>query len=269
MRKIFIFLVFMILFLPLGAIRATDPSMVVNINLSSNPPLTLNQPVTIDVNADWATDVSGIQYYKTYLYIKPQICFENSATTEVNCANPDFEMAVKESEAYQTFLSHQWTPNILLPFHLTAIARAVPSGSQDYGDILGRKDITIEITQSSAGDENGDEDKNGGGGGTIGNPNLNPRQLATDLKKLFLGSSEKIKEIEDIPSAIAYALLGLVGVIFFVMLIYGGVQYMTAGGNPDQETKAKKTLIYAMIGIIVIAGAWALVFGYIQPAFPK
>ena len=244
--------------------------MEVNINLSSNPPLQFNQPVTINVNSDWTVDEPGVQYYKTYLYIKPQICFDQPTyqdeSIKLDCANPDFEMAVKESGAYQTSLSHQWTPNILLPFHLTAIARAVPSGSQDYGDILGRKDITIEITQSSGGDENGDE-KEGDDGGTIKNPTFNPRQLAQNLMNAFAGG--EITKIEDVPGRIALALLGLVGVIFFIMLIYGGVQYMTAGGNPDQETKAKKTILYAIIGIIVIAGAWALIFGYIKPEFTK
>ena len=124
--------------------------------------------------------------------------------------------------------------------------------------------LTTSISLNSPSDGNNPP---GDGDGTIGNPSFNPRQLAQNLMNAFAGG--EITKIEDVPGRIALALLGLVGVIFFIMLIYGGVQYMTAGGNPDQETKAKKTILYAIIGIIVIAGAWALIFGYIKPEFTK
>jgi len=47
--------------------------------------------------------------------------------------------------------------------------------------------------------------------------------------------------------------VGLVGIILLVMLIYGGVMYMTSAGNEDQAGKAKKVLTYAIIGIVIVA----------------
>lgn len=53
-------------------------------------------------------------------------------------------------------------------------------------------------------------------------------------------------------------LLSLVGVIFLVLMIYGGFLWMTAGGNPGQVDKAKNILITAVIGTVIIAAAYAI-----------
>ncbi len=50
----------------------------------------------------------------------------------------------------------------------------------------------------------------------------------------------------------------VLGVIAVFALIYGGYLYLTAAGNPEQVEKAKKTLIYAIIGIVVVLLLWAI-----------
>ena len=40
------------------------------------------------------------------------------------------------------------------------------------------------------------------------------------------------------------------------MLIVGGFQYLTAGGNPEKTKAAGNTITYAVIGLVVILGAW-------------
>ena len=52
--------------------------------------------------------------------------------------------------------------------------------------------------------------------------------------------------------------LGIVGVLLLIMLIYGGILYMISGGNEDQIGTAKKVLTYAMFGVVIIAIAFAL-----------
>lgn len=54
-------------------------------------------------------------------------------------------------------------------------------------------------------------------------------------------------------------ILVLAGVIAVVYLIYGGIQYTTAGGSPEQATKGKTTIINAIIGIVIIFVAIILV----------
>jgi len=48
------------------------------------------------------------------------------------------------------------------------------------------------------------------------------------------------------------SLLTLIGVIFFIVLIYGGYLWMFARGNEEQITKAKKITREVIIGIIII-----------------
>lgn len=53
--------------------------------------------------------------------------------------------------------------------------------------------------------------------------------------------------------------LGVIGSIAFVMFIYGGVMWMTAGGNSDREGKSFETLFWAGMGVVVILASYALV----------
>lgn len=62
---------------------------------------------------------------------------------------------------------------------------------------------------------------------------------------------------EAVEAIVGYALL-IAGVILVVMLIVGGIQYLTSGGNEEQSTKAKKLLLDAIVGIVIVAIAWAL-----------
>jgi len=48
--------------------------------------------------------------------------------------------------------------------------------------------------------------------------------------------------------------LGLVAV--FVMLLYGGFKYLTAGGNPEANQKAGGVITYAILGLVLMIGAW-------------
>ncbi len=55
-----------------------------------------------------------------------------------------------------------------------------------------------------------------------------------------------------------YFLLFL-GLLTVLMIIYGGVLYITAAGEQGKVDKAKKIIMYAVIGIIIILLSWALV----------
>ena len=53
--------------------------------------------------------------------------------------------------------------------------------------------------------------------------------------------------------------LGLLGLIAVAFLIYAGVLMVTAGGNDEQVSKAKTTITYAVIGIIIILLSYTIV----------
>ncbi len=64
--------------------------------------------------------------------------------------------------------------------------------------------------------------------------------------------------ITDILSGIIQTVLSLLGVLFLLLMIYGGYLYMTARGNEEQLEKAKKIITQTFIGIIIVLAAYAI-----------
>ncbi len=54
-------------------------------------------------------------------------------------------------------------------------------------------------------------------------------------------------------------ILGTIAVIATLMFVWGGYMMLTSGGNADQVKKAKETLAWAAIGIIVILLSWVVI----------
>ena len=54
-------------------------------------------------------------------------------------------------------------------------------------------------------------------------------------------------------------LLYFVGAIAVIIMIWGGFQYITSSGDSQKATTAKNTIMYAVIGIIVVVLSYAIV----------
>lgn len=54
-------------------------------------------------------------------------------------------------------------------------------------------------------------------------------------------------------------ILGFVGMIAVLMIIWGGINYLTSAGDEDKARTGKKTLTYAIIGLVIAGIAYALV----------
>jgi len=64
--------------------------------------------------------------------------------------------------------------------------------------------------------------------------------------------------IDNITQTIINAVLSFLGVIFTIIIIYAGIKWMTAEGNPESITKAKGMLKNAVIGLIIVIAAYAI-----------
>jgi amino acid transporter len=53
-------------------------------------------------------------------------------------------------------------------------------------------------------------------------------------------------------------LLSFLGIIFIVLIIIAGFQWMTASGNEEQIANAKKNISNATIGLIIVVSAYAV-----------
>lgn len=76
-----------------------------------------------------------------------------------------------------------------------------------------------------------------------------PDNVDNVVKEAKLASGELTANISKIINAV----LGLVSAIAVIALIYGGIKYITSLGNEDEAAKAKRVILYAIIGLIVIA----------------
>ena len=56
------------------------------------------------------------------------------------------------------------------------------------------------------------------------------------------------------------AVLSLIGVIFLVLLIFGGIQWMIAGGNEESVKKAQNTIKNSITGLVVVLLAYAITY---------
>lgn len=72
---------------------------------------------------------------------------------------------------------------------------------------------------------------------------------------LTLGSADLKQTVLNIITFV----LGLLGLIAVIMILYGGFIWLTAGGNEDKVDTAKKIISSAAVGLVVILISWAIV----------
>lgn len=72
-------------------------------------------------------------------------------------------------------------------------------------------------------------------------------------------------------TSVVNGLLGALAIVFLGLMTYAGVRWMTARGNEDFVTKAKETMIAAVIGLVVIIASYGittLVFSKLSQVSP-
>lgn len=74
----------------------------------------------------------------------------------------------------------------------------------------------------------------------------------------IVGGVVQLKYLECVFGGVVSAVLGLVGIVLFIMLVIGGFQYITAGGDPKGVEAAKKTLTYAIGGAVLLAASFLI-----------
>lgn len=62
----------------------------------------------------------------------------------------------------------------------------------------------------------------------------------------------------NIAANVINIILGFLGILAVVLILFGGFKWMTAAGNDDKIAEAKKLLVAGVIGLIIILAAFAL-----------
>lgn len=71
----------------------------------------------------------------------------------------------------------------------------------------------------------------------------------------------------DMLQLIINVVLGIIGFVAVVMIIIGGVQYTTSSGDANKVTKAKNTIMYGVVGLVIALLAFAIVNFILQNVF--
>lgn len=90
---------------------------------------------------------------------------------------------------------------------------------------------------------------------------VNKKATMKNLSEIF-GTDPAKFDLNSIGPAldrVMNILLGLSGVIALLFLIWGGILYITAAGNAEQAGRAKATLTWSFVGIVLIIAAYAIV----------
>ena len=64
--------------------------------------------------------------------------------------------------------------------------------------------------------------------------------------------------VENMIAKIINTVLSMLGVIFLILMLYGGYLWMTAAGKEERVTKAKNLITAAIIGVILVVSAYAI-----------
>lgn len=67
------------------------------------------------------------------------------------------------------------------------------------------------------------------------------------------------KSVPDTIQDIINILLYVIGAAAVLMIVIGGFRYVTSNGEPAAASKAKTTIIYALIGVVVAVMAYGIV----------
>lgn len=67
-----------------------------------------------------------------------------------------------------------------------------------------------------------------------------------------------IKNLGDLISAGVSAIIVIAGLLTFIMLVWGGLEWLTSGGDKSKYEAARNRITSALIGLAIVSAAWAI-----------
>lgn len=68
-----------------------------------------------------------------------------------------------------------------------------------------------------------------------------------------------VVQAESFIKNIVKTLVGISGGVSVVFIVIGGFHYITSSGHPERLDKAKRTLLYSGVGLVIVLAAYAIV----------
>ena len=68
-----------------------------------------------------------------------------------------------------------------------------------------------------------------------------------------------LDKLADVFNNLVSVLIAVGGVVLFFMIVSSAFKYLTSGGDPKAAEGAKKTLTYAVSGLLLLIGSYLLI----------
>lgn len=88
---------------------------------------------------------------------------------------------------------------------------------------------------------------------------VDPNKYLDQIDDDMPGVGEGESGLMGIVQTIINVIIGVVGVVAVVMMIIGGISFITSQGDTNKVTKARNTILYGVVGLIVAMLAFAIV----------
>jgi hypothetical protein len=100
-----------------------------------------------------------------------------------------------------------------------------------------------------------------GAGGTWDHPPSasDPSQPDTSKPAQCNNGAAAGPSVSDTIKAIINIMLFAVGVIAVIVIVVSSIRFVNSGGDTQQVSKAKDAIIYALVGVVIAASAFAIV----------
>lgn len=73
------------------------------------------------------------------------------------------------------------------------------------------------------------------------------------------GGGQQQTDLMPVLNTIINVIIGVIGFVAVVMIVVGGIQYTLSSGDSSKVTKAKNTIMYGIIGLVIALLAFAIV----------
>jgi len=97
-------------------------------------------------------------------------------------------------------------------------------------------------------------------GGLLQDPGALQRRVDPIKTKAGFLDATSGGSLENITETVISAFLGLLAVIFIILMLIAGYNWMTAAGDEEKVTKAKNTIRRAIIGLIILITAYSITY---------
>lgn len=83
--------------------------------------------------------------------------------------------------------------------------------------------------------------------------------VSEEIKKANGCGGSSTTDLSDVIVGIVNGIVAILGIVAAIFVIVGGVNYMTSQGDAGKLQKAKNTILYSLIGLVIAALAFAII----------